>query len=277
MPFRREPWFRRSLVWWLAVLAVVVQLKYHYSVDTAADLEWMFRPLSLLLEWFSGYEFHRDSNYEWFSQAADVRLVKSCAGINFMLMSFMAYAWLIRPDYHLHAGPLSRISGHLLLLCAAIIASWATCLLANSLRIIVAMTVKNLAWETDAIGIDAEELHRLIGMMTYVPILSLQMMLGNRATTRDALAAPALLYLLLLVVVPLITGNALQHPALFMKHLIHVSVLITVMGSIYFLYSYRLASKGHQSGIDSAEIPRRPKPKAPPGSCNSRGNRVYPN
>ena len=277
MPFRRKPGFWRSLVWWLAVLAVVVQLKHHYSVATAADLEWVLRPLSLLLEWFSGYEFHRDSNHEWFSQAADVRLVKSCAGINFMLMSFMAYAWLIRPDYHLHADLFSRFASHLLLLCAAIIAAWATCLLANSLRIIVAMTVKSLAWETDAIGIDAAELHSLIGMMTYVPILSLQMMLGNRASARDVLAAPALLYLLLLVVVPLLTGNALQHPALFMKHLLHVSVLIAVMGSIYFMYSYRPASKRHQSGTESPEIPRRPKPKAPPSSCNSLGNRVYPN
>ena len=247
MPFRYESWRWRSLVWWLAVLVVVVQLKHHYSVATAADLEWVFRPLSLLLEWFTGYEFHRDSNYEWFSQAADVRLVKTCAGINFMLMSFMAYTWIIRPDHYLHDDPLSWIASHLLLLCAAIIASWATCLLANSLRIIVAMTAKNHAWEMHAIGIDAAELHRLIGMMTYVPILSLQMMLGDRGNTRDAFAAPALLYLLLLVVVPLLSGNALQHPALFMKHLLHVSVLMAVMGSIYVMCSHRLASKRHRS------------------------------
>jgi len=253
MQFRCESWRWRSLLWWLAVLVVVVQLKHHYSIATAADLEWVFRPLSLLLEWFSGYEFHRDSNYEWFSQAADVRLVKSCAGINFMLMSFMAYAWVIRPHHYLRADPLSWITSHLLLLCAAIIASWVTCLLANSLRIIVAMTVKNLAWETDAIGIGAAEFHRLIGMMTYVPILSLQVMLGNRGNTRDAFVAPALLYFLLLVVVPLLSGNASQHPALFMKQLLHISVLMAVLGSIYFICVHLPASKRHQSTPNPGE------------------------
>jgi exosortase K len=241
MPFGRETRNWQSLLWWLAVLAVVVQLKHHYSTATAADLEWMFRPLSLVLEWFTGHEFHRDSNYEWVSESADVRLVKACAGINFMLMSFMVYAWVFRPDRYADTGPLSWIAGQLLLLCAAIVASWITCLLANSLRIIVAMTVQSRGWELDAIGIDAAELHRLIGMVIYVPLLSLQMLLGNRSNTRDTLVAPVLLYLLLMVVVPLLTGNALQRPALFIEHLLNVSVMMAVMCGIYFLCRHRLA------------------------------------
>lgn len=47
-------------------------------------------------------------------------------------------------------------------------------------------------------------------MGIYLPVLSLQMMLGNRSTSRDAVVVPLLLYLLLMVVVPLLTGNALQ-------------------------------------------------------------------
>lgn len=245
MPFGRETWHWQSLLWWLAVLAVVVQLKHHYSISTAAELEWMFRPLSLLLEWFSGHEFHRDSNYEWVSERADVRLVKACAGINFMLMSFMVYTWVIRPERYVDTHPLAWITGQLLLLCAAIVASWATCLLANSLRIIVAMTVQSRGWELDAIGIDAAQLHRMIGMLIYVPLLSLQMLLGNRSNIGQALAAPVLLYLLLMVVVPLLTGNALQHPALFSKHLLNVSVMMAVMCGIYFLCRHWLANTRH--------------------------------
>ena len=49
-------------------------------------------------------------------------------------------------------------------------ATWITSLLANSLRIIVAMVVTS----------DGAEPHRLIGMMIYVPLLSLQLSPGGR-------------------------------------------------------------------------------------------------
>ena len=70
------------------------------------------------------------------SETADVRLVKGCAGINFMLMSFMAYAWAVRPQRCVVTGLLSWIALRLLYLTAAIFAAWATGLIANSLRII---------------------------------------------------------------------------------------------------------------------------------------------
>ena len=227
-------------LWWLAVLAIVVLLKRHYSIATAADLEWMLRPLSLSLEWFSGHLFYRDSNYEWVSESADVRLVKACAGINFMLMSLMGYAWVFRPVPRADSDPLSWIVKRMLLLCAVITAAWTTCLLANSLRILVAMTVNFSAWGLDVIGIDAAQLHRLIVMGVYVPLLSMQMTLGNRSDTRDAFAGPALMYLLMMVVVPLVTGNALAHPTLFVEHLGYVSIMIAVMCGIYFLCCGRL-------------------------------------
>jgi len=247
----------RLLFWWLAVLSVVVQLKYHYSTAATVDLEWMFRPLSLLLEWFTGHEFYRDSNGEWVSEGADVRLAKACAGINFMLMSFMTYTWLFRPRRYLETESLAWVAGQPLLLSTAFVASWATCLLANSLRIIVAMTVNSHAWELELIGIDLTELHSLIGMVIYVPLLSLQMMLGNRSNTRDAFAAPVLLYLLLMVVVPLLTGNALEHPGLFIKHLLNMSLMIVVMCSIY-LHGRHLKPLRVQSDARQQALPDRP-------------------
>lgn len=243
----REHGLWRSLAWWLAVLAVAVGLKHHYSIATAAELEWMFRPLSHLLEWFTGHEFHRDGYGEWVSESANVRLVKACAGVNFMLMSFMAYTWVVRPDRRVDTGLSSWIAVRLLFLCAAIIASWVTCLLANSLRIIVAMYAESHDWRLDAIGIGAAELHRLIGMAIYLPLLSLQMMLDDRVMSRGVLAVPLLLYLLLMVVVPLVTGNALQHPALFIKHLLCVSVMMAVMCGFLFLWQRPLFGEPRQT------------------------------
>lgn len=231
----REAWSWQSVLWWLAVLALAVRLKHHYSSATAAELEWMLRPLSHLLEWFTGHEFYRDNRAEWVSETADVRLVKGCAGINFMLMSFMAYAWAVRPQGCVVTGLSSWIALRLLYLTAAIVAAWATGLIANSLRIIVAMSVASRGWQLDATGIGAAELHRLVGMGIYLPVLSLQIMASNRGTGRDAIAAAFLLYLLLMVVVPLLTGNALLHPTLFLRHLLTVSVMMGVTWGIVSL------------------------------------------
>ena len=89
----------KTLAWWLTALAVALAIKHHYSVASAADLQWMLRPLSQLLEWISGHPFHRDGLHEWVSESADIRLVKACAGINFLLMSLLAWAWVFRPDH----------------------------------------------------------------------------------------------------------------------------------------------------------------------------------
>ncbi len=243
MRFGPDPSFWRTLLWWLAVLAVALQLKHHYSIATVADLEWMFRPLSQLLEWLTGHSFYPDDNHEWVSQGANVRLVKACAGINFMLMSFLVYAWIVGPDRYTDTDLLSWMAGRLLLLGVAITASWATCLLANSFRIIVAMNVESHEWGLDAFGVGAADFHRLIGTAIYLPLLSLQMMLGSRSARKGALAVPLLVYLLLMVVVPLLTGNALQRPALFMRHLLGVSVIMAVMCGSAFLWRARLTNK----------------------------------
>jgi len=236
----------RSLCWWLAVLGVVVAIKHHYSIATAADLQWMLRPLSLLLEWISGHPFHRDALHEWVSTSADVRLVKACAGINFLLMSALAWAWVVRPDRAESVDLPTWIAGRLLLLCAVFVAAWSTSLLANSLRILFAMNLS---------GHDAH-VHRLIGMLTYVPLLSLQLHLGDRKSWRVALAGPVLLYLGLMALVPLLTGNAFRDPALFAAHLLHLSVMVVVTLGIYLVCA-RLYSPRGKSASGARRAPRR--------------------
>jgi exosortase K len=243
MQFVRSAWNWYTLSWWLAVLGVALALKYHYSVAVAAELEWMFRPLSLLLEWFSGHPFYRDSNHEWVSETADVRLVKACAGINFLLMSLVAYGWMLRPGHHPESAAPVWMARRFLLLCTAIVAAWATGLLANSLRIIILMKL-------DPQG---AELHRLTGMLVYVPVLSLQLALGGRRDWREVLAGPVLLYLLLTVAVPLLTGNALMNPALFTNHLLYVLVMMAVMCSIYCVFKSR--SEPIQTTYDTSMHP----------------------
>jgi exosortase K len=223
MPSLPERLDWKVLSWWLTVLGIALAIKHHYSIATAADLDWMLRPLSQLLEWISGHPFHRNNLYEWVSESADVRLVKACAGINFLLMSLAAWAWVFRPDRGEDADVPAWVARRILLLLAVIVAAWATSLLANSLRILLAM---NLPAHGDG-------LHRLIGMLIYVPLLSLQLYLGDRGNWKAALAGPVILYLLLMAVVPVLTGNAFNNPGQFIEHLLYLFAMVAIAGGIY--------------------------------------------
>ena len=223
MPYLPEQLDWKVFTWWLTVLGVALAIKHHYSIATVAELDWMLRPLSLLLEWLSRHPFHRNSLDEWVSESADVRLAKSCAGINFLLMSLAAWAWVFRPDRREDTDIPTWVAGRILLLFAVIVAAWTTSLMANCLRILVAM---NLPAHGDG-------LHRLIGMLIYVPLLSLQLHLGDRGNWTAALAGPVILYLLLMAVVPVLTGNAFNDPGRFIEHLLYLLAMMTTMGAIY--------------------------------------------
>lgn len=228
----------RSLSWWLPVITLALLLKYHYSTATVAELQWMLQPLADVLGMLTGHEFHRDSSGVWVSIPADVRLVQACAGVNFMLMSLLNYAWVFRPDNREESTFWTWLGSQLLLLFAVVIAAWATALLANTLRIVTAMWLQSDDGFLHAIGIQGADIHRLIGLAIYLPLLSLQMLSGNRVSRRQILIIPTTLYLLLMVIVPLVTGNAMRQPELFIEHLLQLAAGMAFMYGLYFLYCY---------------------------------------
>jgi exosortase K len=217
----RADW--KLFAWWLAVLGVALAIKHHYSVATTAELQWMLRPLSQILEWTSGHPFRRDHLHQWVSESANVRLVKACAGINFLLMSLLAWAWVYRPTKHEDTDAPTWLAKRSLLLPALILAAWITALLANSLRTLVAMHLPD----------HGADLHRLIGMLIYVPLLSLQLHLGDRDNWRAALTGPVILYFVLMVLAPVLTGNAFNMPGRFIEHLLYLGTMAMIMGGLY--------------------------------------------
>jgi len=223
-----------QLLWWLVVIAIVVLLKHHYSVSSVAQLQWVFQPLAILLELLTGQGFYQDSNYEWVSLGADIRLVKSCAGINFMIMSFLLYSWVFRPEGEESTGFLTRLLGAVLLLSAAFGAAWITCLFANSIRIVIAMTAISQQWHVMMPGVDEHQLHRLIGMMVYMPVLSLQILFDRRSIYKKIMVylAPISLYAMVLIVVPILTGNAFKQMNIFVDHVLSMAWAIGLVAII---------------------------------------------
>ena len=235
MPVRLDSAVRQSLSWWLPVLFLALLLKQHYSVADAMQLQWILRPLAELLGLMTGNAFQRNSNGEWFSISADVRLVKSCAGVNFLLMSLLAYAWVLRPDRRERTQTLVWFGAHLLSLVTISIAAWSTALAANLMRILLAMNLQVDHSIVHAFGLNDSEIHRFIGLAVYLPLLSLQLMAAGRVNRRQVILIPVLLYFLLMVFVPMLNGNAWRNPGLFFTHLLQLGFACALFSALLYL------------------------------------------
>jgi exosortase K len=239
MQLRFDQHLRQSLFWWLPVITAALLLKQHYSVADTNQLQWILQPLADMLSLFTGHDFQRSATGEWYSISANVSLVKACAGVNFMLMSLLAYAWMFRPDRNEEPQTLLWSFTQLLLLAAVFIAAWATTLMANTLRIWLAMYLQADDSILHSSGIEDRQLHRFIGIAVYLLILSLQMLPSKRIARWQKVLTPVILYLLLMVLVPLLTGNALHQPTFFFEHVSQLLLSVVVIQGIWYLVMLR--------------------------------------
>ena len=196
----------------MLAVAVAVALKWQFSAAATSDLEWMLRPLALLLHAVAGWSFLRDAAGNWESPAAGLVLIKACAGINFMVLSFLGWCWLWRP----HGVPAraQQSPRRWPLLGAALACAWLAALVVNALRILVIARWQPALEQWLAPG----NAHRMLGLLVYLPALSLQWLLAERRHPARALLIAAGLYAGLMVIVPLLTGNAALQPARFATH-----------------------------------------------------------
>ena len=226
--WRRLPW-----AWWLAAGAVAAAVKNYFSVADAADLDWMLRPLSLVLQLLTGHRFRLSPDGEWFSDGAGIVLVKGCAGINFLVMSFLAWCWVARPQGRARPDP-ARWLEWPLLLGACMVFAWTTALLVNALRIVALLALEPAAAEL----MDPADAHRMIGLAVYLPALTGQLLIGERHRWHQAALIAALLYAAIMLVTPVLTGNAWADPVRFGRHALVVLCLVVPLATIGWL-NYR--------------------------------------
>jgi exosortase K len=196
-------------LWCVLAGAVAVALKIHFSAAAASELQWMLHPLAWLLQAAMGKAFLRDAAGNWACRAAGLVLVKACAGINFMVLSFAVWCWLLRPravrwpHWHWPAR-----------LVAALVCAWLVSLGVNALRIVLVASFQP--------GLEhwlaAADAHRLIGLLTYLPALCLQGLLAERAEPARAVRLACGLYVALMLAVPLASGAAATNPRLYAAH-----------------------------------------------------------
>ena len=227
-----EWWQRRRtpLLWWALAGAVAVALKWHFSAAAASDVQWMLHPLALLLHAVAGWSFLRDAAGNWESPTVGLVLIKACAGINFMVLSFLGWCWLWRPlrPWSPWQWPL-RFSG-------ALACAWLVALGVNALRILLIVRFQP-ALEHWLAPADA---HRMLGLLTYLPALCLQWSLVERTEPVRAVLFPCGLYALLMLGVPLASGGAAADPRLYAAHAAEVfGVLMPLLGYGYWRHNCR--------------------------------------
>jgi exosortase K len=210
---------RQSLIWWLPAAGIAAALKWHFSAADSAALGWMLQPLSLSLRWLAGWHFLRSPAGDWASSDAGIVLVKACAGINFMTMSFIGWCAMLRPQAAQVAEPAAAQRRSALLewslrFVAALLLAWFTALAVNTLRVIAVV-----AWQpTLQHWLAPATAHRLIGLIIYLSALTLQLMRGEAHRLGRAALVGAAIYIAVMVLVPLLTGNAAANATAYREH-----------------------------------------------------------
>jgi exosortase K len=156
---------------YLAVLAIAVGLKAYYSTAAVDELRWILAPTATLVEWTTWTRFAYEPYVGYMSSDHRFLIAASCSGVNFLIAAFLMLS--LR---QLWRGP----AGWSFLLRSAFLAYLATTA-ANNVRISVAMQMQDLGPVVE--WLDAEELHRLEGIVVYFGSLLLLFVLTER---RDA-------------------------------------------------------------------------------------------
>ncbi len=206
---------RGGVFTWGLVLLMVLAFKALYSSVPTSQLQWLLWPLATLLNSVSTLTFTPTPSGEWLDAGHNLIIVKACAGGNFLIASWLGYLWRWRD----RLGPLIALK--------AFGAAWLTTLIANTIRILlIAHGQDDLALHT---GLSAADSHRLIGIIVYFGILSLQL------AGAGALITASTIYLGITVLLPwlnaLLSGRAGIDPQ---------AALWTVTIPVLALFSYGL-------------------------------------
>jgi exosortase K len=147
-----------------AVLTVLVMLllKRHYSLATAAQLNWILWPTAKLVSWFTSARLVLEIGVGYADFGKGIIVAPACAGVNFMIMAFGLTAF-----YGLRQ--MRRLPSQLAWLTVALVVAYGLTLVVNTIRIALSMTLYNADIYTD--WLTPARVHRLAGVVLYLGAL----------------------------------------------------------------------------------------------------------
>jgi len=154
-----------------AVTLCALALKYFYSTASPDELRWILAPTTTLVGLLSGRSFAFESHAGYMSSDNRFLIAASCAGVNFLLASFLMLTlrkfWLER----------SKSSKWRSIPVSAIIAYVFT-IIANTSRICIALEMQDHPLRLD--GLNGNQIHRLEGIVVYFVFLTFLFLLTER-------------------------------------------------------------------------------------------------
>jgi len=215
------------------IIAGVIAIKGCFADASADQFDWLLRPASQLVTFFSGLNFTHMEGHGYYNAAEDVLIAPACSGLNFFLI-LLATGWCLA----IRCPPPVRPGWWFLGIAAA---AYAFSLAVNTCRILMAIFMYQwqTAWGAVYPLFSPERLHRLEGVLIYYFCLCLFAMLLSKLLQRcrqrtTALSPPsrlhygwlaAGLYLLFTLAIPLVNGAAARS-ALFIEHGLTILALV---------------------------------------------------
>ena len=211
----------RKLIWSAQLLVVVLcalALKSYYSTATPDELRWILAPTTTLVELLSGRSFTFESYTGYMSSDHRFVIAVSCAGVNFLLTSFLMLG--LR---RLWRDRFQTVSWSFLPFIA--VGAYVTTVIANTVRICIALEIQQHSVQVS--GLSANQLHRLEGIVVYFGFMLLLFVLTekrNATVSRKLVLFPLGIYYVTTLGLPLLNGSYKQGMP-FWEHSIFVLVL----------------------------------------------------
>lgn len=159
---------RSKLIKLTLIVATALALKYHYSTASVNDLRWVLAPTAFAVEFVTGIEFSFESHAGYISEDNSFLIATSCSGLNFLITAFLVLTL---------ARVWRETNVSLWLVPFALLISYLATIVANTVRIVVALYLHDLDYPV--LGMDFEELHRIEGILVYFGFLLVLFPIGE--------------------------------------------------------------------------------------------------
>ncbi len=90
---------QKNLYFYIAGFILLYLLKYHYSIATAQQLNWILFPTSWLVTLLTGVNFKNDPDFGIVNHEHKLIIAASCAGVNFLIICFACFMYGLIHNY----------------------------------------------------------------------------------------------------------------------------------------------------------------------------------
>ncbi len=220
---------RKTIAQLGVILAIAFSLKLFYSTAGVGDLKWVLAPTAFFVEIVSGERFAFEAGAGYMNADNSFLIAAPCSGVNFLITAFLLLTlsrlWKAR-----------RTGIGWITFPVALIAAYATTIVANTVRIAVALRTQRM--QHDVVWVNPEQLHRLEGIFVYFGFLMVLFVVsetlapGVRPGPRQDLVRtawlPLLIYWVVTLGVPVLNG-ALSGGDRFWEHFAFVTLTPVIL------------------------------------------------